>query len=360
MQRNDTENLKLWLIFLVSGFVFLSLLIIFVPIVQELIHHFIEPQTEELQITATAFGGLLLVINAYYAAKRAEAMDKTAIAAAETLEISRKNAELTEDRLITERFSRAVEQLVNDNIAVRLGGIYSLERIAKDSKKDGLTILEILTAFVRENADFKERSSAHLEAESNNGKTGKKVGEEKLLSTLKIDVQAALTVIGRLNEKNEEENQRLDLHSTDLRGADLHGASLQGVNFINANLQGANLNGANLQKVNLRNANLQNAKLFRVNLQGANLIDANLQGADLDLANLREAEIWKTQLQGARLRAANLQGAKLPGAKLQGANLSGVENLEAQQIELAEGDRTTALPDNIKVPAHWMHCSAKE
>ncbi|MCA1994464.1 MAG: hypothetical protein LDL41_20820, partial [Coleofasciculus sp. S288] len=186
MQRNDTESLKLWLIFLVSGFVLLSLLIIFVPIVQELIHRFIEPQTQELQITATAFGGLLLVINAYYAAKRAEAMDKTAIAAAETLEISRKNAELTEDRLITERFSRAVEQLVNDNIAVRLGGIYSLERIAKDSKKDGMTILEILTAFVRENADFKERSLDHRESESNNGKMGKKVGEEKPLSTLQI------------------------------------------------------------------------------------------------------------------------------------------------------------------------------
>ncbi|HEY9710591.1 MAG TPA: hypothetical protein V6D48_20445 [Oculatellaceae cyanobacterium] len=87
MQRNDVENLRLWLIFLVSGFALLSLLIIFVPITQQFIHHFIEPKAEELQITATAFGGLLLIINAYYSAKRAEAMDKTAIAAAETLEI---------------------------------------------------------------------------------------------------------------------------------------------------------------------------------------------------------------------------------------------------------------------------------
>lgn len=106
MQRNDVENLRLWLIFLVSGFLVLSLLIIFVPLAQQFIHLFIEPQAEELQITATAFGGLLLVVNAYYSAKRAEAMDKTAIAAAETLEIGRKNAELTEERLITERFSQ--------------------------------------------------------------------------------------------------------------------------------------------------------------------------------------------------------------------------------------------------------------
>ena len=226
-----------------SGFALLSLLIIFVPITQQFIHHFIEPKAEELQITATAFGGLLLVINAYYSAKRAEAMDKTAIAAAETLEIGRKNAELTKERLITERFSQSVEQLVNENIAVRIGGIYSLERIAKDSRKDCWTIL-------------------------------------------------------------------------------------------------------------VRNTNLQNAKLFRANLQGANLIDANLQGADLDLANLQEAELWKTMLQGARLKSANLQEAKL-----QGTNLREVENLEAQQIELADGDSTTALPDNIKAPAHWMPVS---
>ncbi len=354
MQRNDVENLRLWLIFLVSGFALLSLLIIFVPITQQFIHHFIEPKAEELQITATAFGGLLLVINAYYSAKRAEAMDKTAIAAAETLEIGRKNAELTEERLITERFSQSVEQLVNENIAVRIGGIYSLERIAKDSRKDCWTILEILTAFVREKASLVEKKAEDTALQQNNGSTVKKEEDEKLLLKLRIDIQAALTVIGRLNGKAQEENQRIDLHNTDLRGADLHGANLQEANLRNANLQGAILSGVNLQKANLRNANLQNAKLFRANLQGTNLIDANLQGADLDLANLQEAELWKTQLQKARLKSANLQEAKLPGARLQGANLSEVENLEAQQIELADGDSTTALPDNIKAPAHWM------
>jgi hypothetical protein len=52
---------------------------------------------------------------------------------------------------ITERFTRAVDQLGSDKLEIRLGGIYALERIAKDSAdKDHWTIMEILTAFVRE------------------------------------------------------------------------------------------------------------------------------------------------------------------------------------------------------------------
>ncbi|MGL5076557.1 MAG: hypothetical protein ACRDBG_12150 [Waterburya sp.] len=69
-----------------------------------------------------------------------------------------KNRELTQERLVadqerlvTDRFAKAVEQIGNDKEEVIIGGIYSLERIAKDSPKDQCTIMEILTAFVRKN-----------------------------------------------------------------------------------------------------------------------------------------------------------------------------------------------------------------
>jgi hypothetical protein len=53
-------------------------------------------------------------------------------------------------RRITESFSKAVEQLGSDKLEVRLGGIYSLERISKESPDDYWTVMENLTAFVRE------------------------------------------------------------------------------------------------------------------------------------------------------------------------------------------------------------------
>ncbi|MEH2023231.1 MAG: hypothetical protein V7K62_06460 [Nostoc sp.] len=38
---------------------------------------------------------------------------------------------------------------------------------------------------------------------------------------------------------------------------------------------------------------------------------------------------------------------------MQGAILRGAENIEQQQIELAKGDRTTILPENLQLPEHW-------
>jgi hypothetical protein len=53
-------------------------------------------------------------------------------------------------RRITESFTKAVEQLARDKIEVRLGGIYALERISRESELDYWPVMEILTAFARE------------------------------------------------------------------------------------------------------------------------------------------------------------------------------------------------------------------
>ena len=72
--------------------------------------------------------------------------------------VMEKNVQVAHERQITERFTRAIEQLRQRHeygkkiLEIRLGGIYALERIAKDSKKDHWTIMEILTAYVRENS----------------------------------------------------------------------------------------------------------------------------------------------------------------------------------------------------------------
>lgn len=61
-----------------------------------------------------------------------------------------RNVKIAEEKQITERFSKAVELLGSDKIDIRLGGIYALERIAKDSPKDHWTIMEVLTSFIQE------------------------------------------------------------------------------------------------------------------------------------------------------------------------------------------------------------------
>jgi len=64
--------------------------------------------------------------------------------------------------------------------------------------------------------------------------------------------------------------------------------------------------------------------------------------------NLRQAN-----LTDANLRQANLTDANLTDADLRGADLSRARGLIQTQSEEAIGDETTALPPNLKPPAHW-------
>jgi hypothetical protein len=65
---------------------------------------------------------------------------------------------LTQERAkITDRFANAIGQLGDDVPEVRLGGIYALERIARDSRRDHGAVVEVLTAYVRTRAPSRRR-----------------------------------------------------------------------------------------------------------------------------------------------------------------------------------------------------------
>jgi uncharacterized protein YjbI with pentapeptide repeats len=222
-----------------------------------------------------------------------------------------KDRELTQERLVTDRFTKAVEQLGNDKEEVIIGGIYSLERIAKDSPKDQWTIMEVLTAFVRKNSP--------IPTEIQNLRGGKeRVKALAKLEPVNIQVQAALTVIGRRDpeqdytsdEVSKLNTKKLDLSNSNLRTASLRGAFLSDMDFWGANFSTASLNFANLNTANLSTANLSFAFL-----SNANLSFAFLWGADLSFAFLSDAD--------------------LTGAFLWGADLSGAKDLSNKQIKSA-------------------------
>ena len=82
--------------------------------------------------------------------------------------LHRKNLKIAQEGQITERFTRAVDQLGaidqlgNPAIEIRLGGIYALERIANESEKDYWPIMEILTAYVRKNSPVEHKLKRKL------------------------------------------------------------------------------------------------------------------------------------------------------------------------------------------------------
>jgi hypothetical protein len=198
-----------------------------------------------------------------------------------TQDTATKNLQLTEDRQITERYARAVEQLGSDKLEVRLGAIYALERIARDSERDHWPIMEILTAYMREHAPWPPNDARSSWRSS-------------------ADLGAIITVLKRRPRVyGKGEDQPLNIRRTDLR---------------NVNLIGMHLEAAILVESNFRRAGL-----YRTHLEEANLAGANLTGADLSEAHLEGAFLWGAQLQGADLSEAHLDGASFREADLRDA-----------------------------------------
>jgi hypothetical protein len=169
------------------------------------------------------------------------------------LENTQRTLELTEQGQLTERFTRAIEQLGETDdkgkpkLELRLGGIYALERIAKDSPgRDYSTVMEVLTAYVRENAKLPLKESTEPTSEPS-----------ERAKQPRADIQAVLDVLGRRQEErvSEEYSVWLDLRETNLKGANLTRA-----NLTRANLMGANLTEAKLWEADLRGAKLWNAR----------------------------------------------------------------------------------------------------
>jgi len=265
-----------------------------------------------------------------------------------------------ENRLITERFTRSIEQLGNQEETIRIGGIYALERIANDSPRDGWTIMEVLSSFVR-------------------GKQNIKSQDPTQLSAIRTDAQAAITAIARRKINLETEQQYLDLSCTNLRKANLSGANLDRAklnnsSLIQADLSEAKLSSANLSHTNLNRANLTQAKLDRANLIQANLSNTNLSTADFTQANLNKANLSdaildgailtnasldNTNLSSAILIGANLRGATLSKANLTKANLSGADlasvNFSGANINKADFRQTKNLDiSQIKQSQNWQ------
>jgi hypothetical protein len=175
-------------------------------------------------------GGVVAVLGLAFTALRTYAANLQAQAANDQARAANEQARLAEQGHITDRFTKAIEQLGSDKLEVRLGAIYALARVARDSQRDHGPIMETLTAYVREKTPWLEGEGQTEEVMEIltayvREKTPLHEGEgqtEKVKPA--TDIQALLTVIGRRHREYDLEGQRLDLRGTDLRGADLREA----------------------------------------------------------------------------------------------------------------------------------------
>jgi uncharacterized protein YjbI with pentapeptide repeats len=291
-----------------------------------------EKKRIELEINARTslaqiFGGALLLVGLF---------------------LSWNTVELSREGHITDRLTHAVDQLGSvrpdgqPNLEVRIGGILALERIGRDSQRDSWTVVEILSAYVRNNSPWKE------------GDEEPPVGFRP-----RVDIQAAVTAIGRRPwEKSESERQVVDLSKTDLRAADLTGANLARANLSSSHFCRANLTSACLDDADLSYANFQTARLDYASIrirEQASLMKAEFYGSDLGDADLRGSQFFESSFRNANMHRSHLEGtstswevdfggAVIIGAHVEGADFRGTKGLTKQQLKLAYLDAATKCP----------------
>jgi len=193
---------------------------------------------------------------------------------------SQDQANTSQRGLLDERYQKGAEMLGNEKLPVRLSGIYSLARLAREYSRDYHTqIVHLLCAFVRHPVGEFVEMPLTIKAMKDLApgarftvgwdRAGEEEGDDRP-PRVREDVQAIMTALGGRNEvqiKTEErEKCRLDLVNASLRFAQL----------INADL-----NHANLLHADLTCAVLVDAKLKGAYLDRADFTDAQLSGADL-------------------------------------------------------------------------------
>jgi hypothetical protein len=227
---------------------------------------------------------------------------------------------------ITERFTRAVDQLGSQNADVRIGGIYALERIASNSAADRRAIQFLLGAFVRNHAGWPVGAA--------DGPQHPTPAIDEHLPWMQVrapDIQAAMGALGR--RPPAPAGQVLYLSRVDLRGVQLDGARLTGVQMRYANLARAWLRGTQLDRCDLKATDLRRANLERAALTSANLTGTYLQGANLTAADLSDADLRGANLTDAILDHATLTGARADSTTLWPADVDAGRRRELRIIE---------------------------
>lgn len=265
--------------------------------------------------------------------------------------------QLAREGQITDRFTKAVDQIGNTEdgkkrVEIRIGGIYALERIAQDSAQYYGQIMEILTAYIRENSPWPPKDASlppSAQSKAHEWARWRKTESLSLFSGATTDIQAVLDVFGRREEAHVPISYRVsfDLTGTDLRKANLVGINLAGASLVGTNFQGAWLVRANLEGADLTGANLQQAWLSDARLTRAYLSDARLEGA-----NLAGATITDPTLQVIRVFGLDAL-TESSSIEMKATDLRGAEGLVQEQLGLAVGDAGVKLPEGIQQPDMW-------
>ncbi|MYA02046.1 MAG: pentapeptide repeat-containing protein [Chloroflexi bacterium] len=275
---------------------------------------------DRMERVATA--GILIggVIAIGVASWRAHSANQQAHAARQQVDTALRQTEVSQRRLLDERFQQAAQMLGSSTVSTRLGGIHALDRLVEDdSERYRPDVIRLLTTFIR-------YPTHHLGAGSS--------------AWLRDDIQAAVDSIGRRNEPDS----RIPAKALQNKAVFRHEYGL--VELDDVVLRRARFSFSNFQTVLLIDADLSGIYSFKANFSNANLARATIVGATLMDTDFSEADLHDASLTSSRVKGSVFSDANLTGTDVSGVDFSGDGEHPACGLTQAQLDTARANPNN--------------
>ncbi|MCM2413495.1 pentapeptide repeat-containing protein [Streptomyces sp. RKAG290] len=263
------------------------------------------------------------------------------------LGVSQAGLRATQEGYVTDRFSRAVEQLGSDKLDVRVGGLHTLWRVAEQSARDREAVISIQAAYLRTHLPWPPTGPQAPAVDV-------PINDIAPLEARAADSQVALTGLGVLCQRRDQ--SWVNLGATDLRRADCDGLWLPEVNLDSSSMEAASLYHANLTQASLVSVVLRHADLKTAILRRTRCALADLRGARLAETDLREADFTEADLREANLRKADARGAVFHRADLRLADLRGTDLSTADLLRARLADALAS--EHTRWPAGFDHAAA--
>ncbi len=274
-----------------------------------------ENENEARKTFAQIVGGFAIIATLYFnfdQSRRAQQQQ----------EIAEEQQELAEQVNLTDRFSKAVEELAAPQIQERVGGVYALQQLTLDAQSFKMA----------------DRPDIGLE-------------EKKRVLAVLAAFLKAMSPVDLRRPKVETYEMSQDLQATVIVLADrrLHDPGIDPVSACHASLEGADLRDQDLSGLDLSDTDFENS-----DMSGANFMNGSLASAILERVDLSDATFVAGN--GGKARFP-LDGADLKDACLCGADLS-ASSISQSQLEAAQGNANTRYPPGLAKPHGWKgNCS---
>jgi uncharacterized protein YjbI with pentapeptide repeats len=251
------------------------------------------------------------------------------------------------------------------NLEVRLGAIYALERIARDSDRDHWPIMEVLCAYLRNSQNSGVASTApvgELDKDARDMKQERPslIGWKMSLPKPRLDIQAAVDVIGRRSKSSILRERALGLQ-LDFSGANLqlvkfdrgdfsesifHTSQIGGASFVEADLTHVSFLDVNASCANFDRARMQYAKFMYAHIE-----DASFQATHLANSEINHVNAWFTDFERAVLTESYLTDGAFVAASFTHANLANCRiefsNFESAKFRFSQLDRAWLISVDI-------------